>query len=129
MVYQDHQALRVFLVTWGHREKMALKAQRENQERGVYQDREGCQAWRVMKALLDHQAHQGLKVDWAEKGFLENLERKELRENLASQEKWDQWEKGAWWGFLDLWESQDLQERRVIGVKWDIQDLPGKRDQ
>lgn len=56
MVPPDLRALRVFLVTWDHQERTALKDQRENQGLEVYQAHEGSLAWRETRALLDHRA-------------------------------------------------------------------------
>lgn len=43
-VHPDRQAPRVSLVTWDHRERTALRDQRENQEPEVCRGHEGCLA-------------------------------------------------------------------------------------
>lgn len=129
MVHLDLQAQRVSLVTWDHRERTALKDQRENQGQEVYRGHEGCLAWREMRARSDHQAQQDLRVEWEDKDFLGGSGQKELRESPVSQEMLDPWEKGAWWVSSDLWERPDWQERRGIEGRWEFLDHLEKRDQ
>lgn len=128
MVHLARQDQRVSLVTWDHRERMALKDQRERQEPEVYLGHEDCLAWRVMRARSDQQAHQDLRVEWAEKDFLGRLGQRDSRERPESQEMSGQWEKEAWWVSSDLWGRRAWQERRGIEGRWAFLDHLEKRD-
>lgn len=124
----DLQAPRVFLVTWDHRERTALKDQRESWGSEVYRGHEECLARRETRARSDHRAQQDWRVEWAEKDFPGRLGQRESRVKPVLQGWSEPWENEVWWVSSDLWERQDWQERRVIEERWAILDLLEKKD-
>ncbi|CAG5867680.1 unnamed protein product [Menidia menidia] len=156
MVHLDHQALRVSLVTWDHREIMALKdlsfelkanasmlkissvAGKTRGQRFTRATRDArlgvalrsiSSVSREMRVQLGHQDQQDLRAEWGEKDFLGRLGQRELRVSPVSWEKLDPWEKEVWWVSLDLWERQGWQERRGTEGRWAFLDPLEKRDQ